>query len=169
MIQNKALSTTKKYLGGFKRWRSWASSHQITAFPVNEVHLALYLQYLGESKGTKSPVEEAVNSVSWAHSMAGLPSPTATPLIQATLGGLKRSLARPIRKKSPFTVEMLQAIARDARRVNSLASIRLATACLLSFAGFLRSDELVNIRPCDLKFGDGQLTLHLPRSKTDQW
>ena len=64
---------------------------------------------------------------------------------------------------------MLQAIVRDAWRVNSLSSIWLATACLLSFAGFLRSDELVNIRPCDLKFGDSHLTLHLPWSKTDQW
>ena len=62
-------------------------------------------------------MEVAVNSIScvlWAHSMAGLPSPIATPLVQATLGGFKISLAQPIRKKSPFTVEMLQAIVRDA-------------------------------------------------------
>jgi len=62
----KATSTTRKYLGVFKRWRVWADSHHITTFPVNEVHLAVYLQYLGEIKASKSAVEEAVNSVSWA-------------------------------------------------------------------------------------------------------
>jgi len=79
--------------------------------------IALYLQYLGESERSKLLAEVAVISitcVSWAHSVAGLPSPTTTPLVQATLGGLKISLAQPIRKKLPFTVEMLQTIVRDA-------------------------------------------------------
>jgi len=88
----KATSTTRKYLGVFEQWRVWAASHHITTFPVNEVHLALYLQYLGEIKASKSAVEEAVNSVSWAHSVGGIPSPTAAPLVQSTLGRLRRLL-----------------------------------------------------------------------------
>ena len=168
VMRCKVTSTTKKYLGAFKRWRVWAASHRLMAFPVNEVHLALYLQHLSESKSSKSAVEEAVNCVAWAHSVAGIPSPTATTLVQSTLGGLKRSLARPVNKKSPFTTEMLQAIVEDARKINTLTSIRLAAACLLSFAGFLRCDELVNIRLCDLAIGETHLSIQIPHSKNDQ-
>ena len=168
LLQSRATATTRKYLGAFKRWKTWAASHQLEGFPVEVTHLALYLQHLGETKASKSAVEEAVNGLAWAHSMAGIPSPTSSPFIQATLEGLRRALAKPVCKKSPFTVEMLQAIVRDAKKTNTLASLRLAAICLISFAGFLRFDELANIRPCDLKIGEDHLTIQLPRSKTDQ-
>ena len=145
VLQSKATSTTKKYLGAFKRWKSWATEHQLVVFPVEATNLALYLQHLGESKSSKSAVEEAVHGLSWAHTMAGIPTPTSSPLVQATLEGLKRTLSKPVCKKSPFTVEMLQAIVQDARKADTLSSLRLAAVCLISFAGFLRFDEVANI------------------------
>ena len=113
-------------------------------------------------------MEEAVNSLAWARSMAGIPSPATFPFIQATLEGLKRAPAKPVCKKASFTVEMLQAVVRDAKETNSLSSLRLAAICLISFAGFLRFDELANIRPCDLEISEDHLTIQIPRSKTDQ-
>jgi len=59
------------------------------------------------------------------------------------------SLSTEVRKKEPFTVEMLKAIAIDAEKGNSLADICLSAACLLAFTGFLRYDEVSNIRSCD--------------------
>ena len=56
--------------------------------------------------------------------------------------GLRKKLAKP---ELPFTVEMLQLIAQDAQKQNMLASLRLAAACLLTFAGFLRFDELAEV------------------------
>ena len=64
-------------------------------------------------------------------------------------------------KKSPFTAQMLDAIAQDAKK-NTLASLRLGAACLLSFVGFLRFNELANISVCDLTIGDEFLTLRIP-------
>jgi len=168
LLQSRATSTTRKYLGAFKRWKIWATSYQLQAFPVEATDLALYLQHLGETKASKSAVEEAVNSLAWAHSMAGIPSPTTSPFIQTTLEGHPRALAKPVCKKAPFTVEMLQAVVRDAKETNTLSSLRLAAICLISFAGFLRFDELANIRPCDLEISKDHLTIQIPRSKTDQ-
>ena len=168
VLQSKATSTTRKYLGAFKRWKNWASEHQLVVFPVEATNLALYLQHLGESKSSKSAVEEAVHGLSWAHTMAGIPTPTCSPFVQATLEGLKRTLSKPVCKKSPFTVEMLQAIVCDVRKDDTLANLRLAAVCLISFAGFLRFDEVANIRPCDLAFDEDHLTIQIPRSKTDQ-
>ena len=64
ILQCKATSTTKKYLGGFKRWKQWAISHKVSVLPADACHVALYLQHLGESKYSKAAVEEAVNCLS---------------------------------------------------------------------------------------------------------
>ena len=57
---------------------------------------------------------------------------------------------------------------QDAKEHSTLSDVRLTTACFLAFAGFLRFNELVNIRPCNLTFSDCMVRLYLPRSKTDQ-
>ena len=49
-----------------------------------------------------------------------------------------------------------------------LTSLCLAALCLMSFAGFLRFDELANIWPCDLDIREDHLTIQIPCSKTDQ-
>ena len=85
--------------------------------------------------------------------MAGILSPTGSPIVQTTLEGLKQTLAKPANKKSAFTVEMLRAIVQDTKKSCTLVSIRLASVCLLSLARFLRFDELTNIHPCDLAIG----------------
>ena len=41
-LHGKAPSTTMKYLGGFRWWKSWALTHNLRVFPSNELHVALY-------------------------------------------------------------------------------------------------------------------------------
>ena len=73
--------------------------------------------------------------VAWIHTTAGLPTITVNPFVKATLEGLQRMLAKVVVKKEPMTVEMLEAIVRDAEKSGRLTDLRLATACLLaSFA-----------------------------------
>lgn len=82
--------------------------------------------------------------------------------------GLRRVLSKSIQKKEPITADMLKAMVQDATDHSILSNVRLTTACLLAFAGFLQFNKLVNIRPCDLSSSDDMLKLFLPRSKTDQ-
>jgi len=110
-----------------------------------------------------------VNGVAWVHAMSGDSSPMDSPIVQVTLGGLRRKLAKPVNKKLLFTVEMLQLLAQDAQKQNMLASLRLAAACLLTFAGFLRFNELAEVKLCDLAVGSDHLKLYICHSKTDQF
>ena len=121
-------------------------------FPVQEVHFALYLQHLGEIVQSKSAVEEAVNAVSWVHQISGLPAVTASPFVRATLSGLQRKLAKPKVKKEPVTVEMLRVLVDSLGQSPSLSDIRLVASALLSFAAFLRYDEVAKLRCCDIRF-----------------
>ena len=38
----------------------------------------------------------------------------------------------------------------------------------MAFAGFLRADELLDLRPCDIEINTAMAKLHVCRSKTDQ-
>ena len=168
VLQSRADSMTKKYLGTYKRWKQWVTEYKLPVFPATEHHIVLYLQHLAETTKSKAAAEEAVYALAWAHNMAGITSPTDSPFVKTTLEGLRKQLARPIQKKEPITVDMLRAMVQDAKEHKTLSNVRLTTACLLAFAGFLRFGELVNIRPCNLTFADSMMMLYLPRSKTDQ-
>ena len=81
-------STVKKYLGAFRRWKVWASQHDMPSLLAKESQIALYLQSLGERSQSKSAVEEACNAIAWAHSTAGLPTLITSPFVKATLEGM---------------------------------------------------------------------------------
>ena len=78
--------------------------------------------------------EEAVCAIAWAHSLAGLPLSTEMPLIQTTILGLHKMLAKPTKKKEPMTVKMLQAMVQDANDTGTLVNLHLMTVCPLAFA-----------------------------------
>jgi len=158
----------KKYLGAYRRWKSWAVLHQLPPIPAKPQHFVLYLQHLGETVKSKSAVEEACNALSWVHSTSGFAAPSSHPFVKATLEGLQRKLAKPIVKKEPVDVEILEAMVKNAESSGTLSDLRLVTACLLSFAGFLRSSELVELRPCDCVATSQMLKVHVVKSKNDQ-
>ena len=64
---------------------------------------------------SKVAVEEACNALAWAHSVARLASPVGSSVVRATLEGLQRILAKPVVKKVPITVAMLQHIVEDSK------------------------------------------------------
>ena len=156
-------------MDAFRCWKTWAQSHKLPAFPAEVGHLALYLQHIGNQLGSKSAAEEAINALSWVHGLAGIDSPAANPLVQATLQGLKCMLAHPVQKKKPMTLEILQEIATDANNHPTLANLRLATACLLAYSGFLCFDELIHVCVNDLTIVPDMMKLKIPCSKTDQY
>ena len=168
VLRSRADSTTRKYLGAYRRWRTWVIDHKLDPIPAKPHEFVLYFQYLSEESKSKAAVEEACNAIAWIHSSAGLASPSAHPFVEATLKGFQRSLAKPVTKKEPITVEMLDAIVQDAERSGSLSDLRLATACLLGFAAFLRFDELMHLRPCDFTITNEMMKIKIVRSKTDQ-
>ena len=65
-------------------------------------------------------------------------------------------------------MEMLEVLVNNTQESDSLSDLRLATACLLSFAGFLRFNELVNLKPLDIKIEVNMMKIHIVCSKTDQ-
>jgi len=63
---------------------------------------------------------------------------------------------------------MLQQMVKDAKISGTLMDLWLTTACLLSFAGFLRFSEVVNVHLCDTSVHEEYIVLHIPHSKGNQ-
>lgn len=136
VLGSRADSTTTKYLGAFKRWRTWARSHKLPVFPVKAAHLVVYLQHISEATESKAALELVFNATAWVHSIGGKASPTKEAFVAETLKGLQRKHAKPVIKKKPFTTDMLRAIAEDAVKTKTLSDLRLGTVCLLAYAAF---------------------------------
>ena len=163
-------STVSKYGYAFQRWKAWAELRsEVTLFPVSEVHFSLYLQHLSETIHSLSAVQEAVNAISWVNQLAGREPISQSPLVQATLAGLKRELSKPKVRKEPVTAEMLTTLVQSLGVTPSLSDLRLAASCLLAFAAFLRYDEMAKLRCCDITFSSESMSVHILSSKTDQY
>ena len=168
VLGSRVSSTTTKYLGAFKQWKSWARDHKLPVFPVKAAHLVVYLQYVSEVTRSKAALDDAFNAIAWAHSVGGKASPTKEAFVAATLKRLQRRHTKPVTKKKPFTIEMLQAIAAEATKTKSLSDLRVATTCLLAYSAFLRFDEPRRIRPADITFHEGWIAIKIHKSKVDQ-
>ena len=169
VLKSRAASTTKKYLYAIERWRKWAAAKQeISEFPIIDWQFCLYLQHIADSVGSKSAVEEAVNAISWLQQLAGGKSLTISPVVKATVAGLQRQLAKPKARKEPITVEMLQEMAKSMGQPPTLTEVRLLAMSLLAFAGFMRGDEIVKLRCCDIELHKDHMLVHIESSKTDQ-
>ena len=68
-----------------------------------------------------------------------------------------------------MTTEILADMVQDTNKQPSLSNLRLTSFSLLAFAGFLRFDEAIHIRACDVEILEDMVKVLLPRSKTDQF
>ena len=170
VFASRAPSTASKYLYAFTRWKNWAHSHDgIVAFPVQEAEFALYLQHVGDNTASKSAVEEAVNAIGWVQQLAGYPPVSESPFVRIVLDGLQRQLAKPKVRKEPVSGDMITALVNSLGDRPTLTDVRLVAACLLAFSAFLRYNELVKLRCCDIAFSTNRMAVHITSSKTDQY
>jgi integrase len=77
-------------------------------------------------------------------------------------------LSKPTRKKEVVTPEIIQSLFSTFGHSNaSLADIRILTISVLCYAGFLRFDELIQLRRCDFFIEEAYMRIFIERSKTD--
>ncbi|XP_071804731.1 uncharacterized protein [Asterias amurensis] len=163
-------STNKKYTASWARWETWASSKiGMVVFPVNPYQLTLYITELATT-GPKSIAKSATAAIKWVHSLVGLPSPTDNPMEKTAPQGFKRLHSSAAIRKEPITPNILSKLMdRHGHKNATLADLRVMFVCLVSYAGFLRFNDLSVVKRNDCKITSDHLTIHLPRSKTDQF
>ena len=140
-----AASTNIKYIEAYKRWQSWAKCQLVPALPACRLiclHVSLYLTFLTETTKSRIAIQAALYGIECAHTMCGSPDPTGHSLPTMVLEAAKRLLGKP-----PITSEMLKIWCKEhGNEAATLNDLRFIAMSLILFVGFLRLNELVNVR-----------------------
>ena len=140
VLSSKAISTTMVYHRAFRKWKDFAASKlHSCACPASPCHVALYLQHLIDESHSPCVVDSAFYGIKWAHTMAGIPSPTDNPVVEAVRCASKRILGtRVVNRKEPISSSVIHDLIGLADLQNPV-HLRNVTMCVLSFAGFFRA------------------------------
>ena len=170
IIQDVAKSTRDKYCYAFAAWSKWASSHQIKTFPASGEFVALYLMHLAKSQGGMGPLISLVSAMSWFHSKHCLPSPSNHPLVIQILASSKRSKSRPVIRKVPVLPSHIYTLfSKFFSPSMALDDLQTLTMISIGFAGFLRFNDLAQLKHDHIKFFPSSCSLFLEKRKNDQY
>ena len=87
--------------------------------------------------------------------------------VKSLLSYAKKMHSKLIVKKEPVTATHLKELLHIyGNPRNSLKNLRLLAICFTAYAGFLRYDELSNLRIYDLKFYNDYVKIFIEKSKT---
>jgi integrase len=153
----------------WRKWETFCEEDGRSSFPATEGDVLAYVGYLKmEQSIAASSLPQYLSAISRYHELAGLPSPTRTPMVKALVGAYERSLdipddARLVRVGLP---------AADVRRVLHLGLSTAAPAvvrdCALVIMLFLtgcRGSTAVRLGPSDVGLADGTVTVRLVHRK----
>ena len=140
--------------------------------PAQPAHVALFITELANTARVKglgfSTLEAEAYGIAWAHKLGGLTeSPTDHLLVKMTLDGAKHSLSKPIKPKEPLP--LIQDIALRFSSDNALSVIRFLFILLVGYPGFLRADEILKMKVCDVKIHADHMLVSVPERKNDQY
>ena len=169
VLASRAPGTTDAYRRSFARWKKFAiSKSEFQHFPAKTEHVALYLQHLIDTTHSQSAVDSAIYAIQWAHAMAGIPSPTNSPIIHAIRDAAKRLVGtRPVNRKEPISAGMIRKLV-DNSNFDNLLELRNVCIFILAYAGFFRIQEILHIKYGDIHFNSGYVVIIVDISKTDQ-
>jgi site-specific recombinase XerD len=150
--QARAATTNNSYGLAFNRWKVWASQFPgFGVLPAEPAHVVLFLTHLARTAKSYSTINVMISAIAWAHSMAGLPSPSHSILVSEVLQGLKRSLAKPTIRKEPLELSHIRKIA-ESIDFASISDVRNSVLIIVAYYAMLRVDELRHIKLSHLKF-----------------
>ncbi|XP_053373596.1 uncharacterized protein LOC123527851 isoform X1 [Mercenaria mercenaria] len=169
LLKCKSENTTKTYNSGFKRWKVYCSNKGYTALPASPILVAVYLTELLDSSSSYHTVSKAFYGIKWAHELNGLDDPTRNSFVKNLLESAKRTSRKPTTKKDPATSEIIIELCERFASSEDLCTVRNVCMITTAYAGFLRFDELSNIRCKDISFDENYFKIHISKSKTDQY
>jgi integrase len=169
VLSSRAAGTTDTYRRAFLRWKRYTVQYEhMEVLPASPLDVAIYLQSLMDCSSSASTIDTAFYAIQWAHTMAGVESPTGHPVVVAVRDAASRHFGKQRNnRKSPLTAVHLQNLV-DQSDLNNLLSLRNVCVFVLAFAGFFRIEEVLNLKRNNIRFIDNGVIINVESSKTDQ-
>ena len=169
LLRSKSDNTTKSYFSAFQRWENFISGHGYSALPAQPIHVALYITHMLDNGSTYHSVNSAIYAIKWAHEVNGMSDPTKNSFVTALQEAARRTSAKKVVKKEQVSSDMLIKLCEKFRLSNDVLIVRDLTMILLSFAAFLRFDEISSLKFSNLKIKENCLVIDVEKSKTNQY
>jgi site-specific recombinase XerD len=163
-----AKNTRRAYQIDWQHFTQWCTQHQEVALPATPDIVARYLTAYASSLKT-STLTRRLASISVAHQIADLETPTRSILVRKTMKGIRRIKAEQregITQKEAAITEILREFVQTCSETPT--GLRNRALLLVGFAGAFRRSELVNLDIRDLKFTTEGMIITVRTSKTDQ-
>ena len=110
-------------------------------------------------------------AIDWAHKVAGLEPPSNHPLVKSIVDAGHRVYGKSVVKKEPITSDLVLRLVSSYSYTRKLTfySSRTLELCSVSFAGFLRFDEISNLKCHEVEIKNEYMLIFIESSKTDQY
>jgi len=155
-----APTTRRAYKADLAHFRAWGGD-----VPTTDVQLAAYLADHATTLKVAT-LTRRLAAISIAHKAQRLPSPVSSPLVRATMRGVRREHGTAQRQAAPLLREDLFVVLTAMG--DRLKDLRDRALLLVGFAGGLRRSELAAINLIDFERVREGIILTIRRSKTDQ-
>jgi hypothetical protein len=143
---SRAPATLTCYGAAYTKWCRWTNKfEEVEALPAKPLYVVLYLNDLAKTGISFQVIVHAISAIKWAHSLAGLESPTDAVLVKEALNSLKRKLAKKTERKEPLASKHIQQII-DNVLMTDVTDLRNSTLMVLAFFALLRSDEIRHVK-----------------------
>ncbi|MDF7814732.1 tyrosine-type recombinase/integrase [Hymenobacter sp. YC55] len=165
--QQGALNTQRAYAGDWQRFTTWCLEHGRESLPADVPTVAAFVTSLADSNKKVATIQRHCASISKAHQLARLPTPTDDRQFKELMEGISREKRLRQKQAPAFTLAYFKRVlfGIDSTRPDGLRDRALL---LLGLAGAFRRDELASIDIEHLRFDEDGLVVDLPHSKTNQ-
>lgn len=165
--QQGAANTQRAYAGDWKRFTAWCRDHGRAALPADVLTVAAFVTSLAEAGKKVATIQRHCASLSKAHQLAGLPTPTDDRQLKTLLEGISREKGVRQKQAPAFTLTYFKRVLQGID-IERLDGVRDRALLLLGLAGAFRRDELASIDLAHLRLDEDGLVVELPKSKTNQ-
>jgi integrase len=155
-----APATLRAYRADLDHFTAWGG-----AIPSTDEQVAAYLAAHAGAFAVAT-LTRRLASISQAHAILNVPSPTGSALVRATMRGIRRTRGSVQRQAKPLLRDDLFLVLDHM--VDDIRAARDRALLLIGFAGGFRRSEIVGLNVEDIESVRQGLIISLRHSKTDQ-
>ena len=167
MVSARADTTVTKYCYQIRAFDDFCEKKGISSRPACSIHVAMYLSQMIDAGKSDKVISSSLYAIKWLHRMNDYPDPTINSTVLMLVDSAKRLNSKPIVKKDVISTQNLIELCSMYLESRDIIVLRDLSMIVLGFAGFLRFNEIVDLRCCDLRFSTDHLVLYVKKSKTD--
>ena len=131
--------------------------------PSSKKIIILYLQ-TGKSYPS---IRSSVFTIKYFDKTKAHHDPWKSELVNYVLEGIKKFFCHTPKKKKPYNPQLLHTYRSLGEDNVNLINLRTMLLCVLSFMGFLRFSEVINLKCSDIILTETQMSIFIEKCNTD--